>query len=117
MEGRTQMTPLQINTAIAELRGYTDCHCSLAQNTEREPHERCLVGIPPNGTVHHRIPDCYGDLYAMHEAEVWLTANRSIGTFWEYAARLKSFAPHPQTSAQRAEVLLRTLGRWVEAAR
>jgi dissimilatory sulfite reductase (desulfoviridin) alpha/beta subunit len=58
------------------------------------------------------IPDYLNDLNAMHDAEKMLT-NEQRGI---YCMRLSTLLyGHCTTAAQRAEALLRTIGKWEES--
>ena len=121
------MKPDEQRIAIAEACGWTDCHKSLASNQEQEPHERCLIGNPPKGIVHRRLPDYLNDLNAMHEAEQVLTPKHQpdkgesqwgeylgwLGFCVEYNTR-EVYECVTATAAQRAQAFLRTLGLWKE---
>lgn len=63
--------------------------------------------------------DYCNDLNAMHEAENWMIANKSLMNFWKYADTLKRHFSNlgddgciHATARQRAEAFLRTLGKW-----
>jgi hypothetical protein len=110
------MNPEAQRIAIAEECGWTDCHKSLASNQEKEPHERCPIGIPPKSCVHRRLPDYLNDLNACHEFEKTLTP----GQFDNYREHLmndclqRGSSPWVATAAQRSEAFLRALGKWTE---
>jgi hypothetical protein len=115
------MKPDEQRIAIAEACGWTDCHKSLASNQEQEPHERCLIGNPPKGIVHRRLPDYLNDLNAMHEAEKvlsekqWVQYEEEIRTVVLGGIRLVSQwtkADIHATAAQKAKAFLQTLGLW-----
>ncbi len=96
------MTDEQINRAIAEACGWT-------------PDNRGLGWLSPHG-YYAPEPDYCSDLNAMHEAEKVLT------TFdeWDiYCVYLGDTQPScaKATARQRAEALLRTLGKWEEVAK
>ena len=77
----------QLNLAMCEWIGWTDCHKSLASNQEQQPHERCFIGIPPDGIIHRRLPNYLSDdspRRLLNEAEARLTAAQSR----EYSGRL-----------------------------
>lgn len=120
------MTPEQQRIAIAEWCGWTD----IIFRGILRPHEKDYAGHHPNltppgssGRWQGTLPDYLNDLNAMHEAEktiidgehecVWIGklsevtgANiHSNPTLW--AIRLAH-----ATATQRAEALLRTIGKW-----
>jgi len=110
------MTDEQINIAIAEACGWTDCEYveSLGLCKGRN---RYLM--PQYETGHSIIPNYAGCLNAMHETEKTLNPIKAA----EYARMLTStawqseqpvFAPMTATARQRAEAFLRTLGKWEE---
>ena len=117
------MTQEQQRIAIAEACGWTDCHKSLASNQEQEPHERCLIGNPPKGIVHRRLPDYLNDLNACHEMEKVLTTTEQQNRYQSNVAEI-CWADHDRadnqvvfnqltaTADQRAQAFLRTLGLW-----
>jgi len=108
------MTNEQINIAIAEACGWTDC--SNIDGT--------LCGLPIGVTSlngsYDIISDYCNDLNAMHEAEKWMISNLRLLDFWQFAEELKRIVPANlgddsyihATARQRAEAFLRTLGKW-----
>jgi hypothetical protein len=123
MERREEddLTPTEINIAIAEACGWTDIR------TERHPASADLlwtVGSLGAGThgILKPIPDYYHDLNAMHEVEIELP----IGKRADFRQVLKNL-PEPlcdkeilgwdaihATAHQRAEAFLRVKGLWKE---
>jgi len=110
------MNKEQQRIAIAEYCGLTEIH------TDTE-----IVGYPVlcgfiDGKYLRAVPDYLTDLNAMHEAERRLT----IESFAKYESRLCEsvdatgqdpdvwFYVLTATAAQRAEALLRTIGKWTE---
>ena len=100
-----KMKPEQQRIKIAEACGW-------------KPDKRGLGWLCPHG-YYAPEPDYLNDLNAMHEAECWMMANKSLMTFWEYAGRLKKHFQNlgddgyiHATASQRAEAFLRTLGKW-----
>jgi len=84
--------------------------------------------IAPEGKLvtHNSIPDYLNDLNAMHDAEKVLTGQAAsdydmhlwivIKRDWDEANNpLATIASWHATAAQRAEALLRTIGKWEEA--
>jgi hypothetical protein len=104
------MTNEQINRAIAEAYGWTDCNE--------------YIGKPPilkMDQYNRSFPNYAECLNAMHEAEKTLNPIKAA----EYARMLTSiawqseqpvFAPMTATARQRAEAFLRTIGKWEEEA-
>lgn len=115
------MTIELMNQAIAEWRGYSFCRSEQSGGAE-EWHD-------PDGEVVFNLLNYAGDLNAMHEAESqlvkdddtchlyvihlesvvqsWMLANEKqclFGDLWFWTNRA--------TAAQRAEALLRTIGKW-----
>lgn len=95
------MTDEQINKAIAEACGWTDCNE--------------YIGKPPIKKMdqyNRSLPNYSGCLNAMHEAESMLTYDQ----FDKYHFQLfkKMLRPYHATAAQRAEAFLRTLEKWEE---
>jgi hypothetical protein len=112
------MTDEQINAAIAEACGWTECRlvAKVILSTLRDP---VAYGIPPNGTCEIACLNYCTDLNAMHEAEKVLTDEQCVFIRLHLRERLES---HPAsryvwnaTACQRAEAFLKTLGKWEEA--
>jgi hypothetical protein len=114
------MTNEQINIAIAEACGWTDCSII----------DGILCGLPIGVTSlngrYDIIPNYCNDLNAMHEAEkvlndeqhrqyrseVWYSVCNDISS---YECVKAAERPHfSATSHQRAEAFLKTLGKWEE---
>jgi hypothetical protein len=110
------MTDEQINAAIAEACGWTECRlvAKVVLSVLRDP---VAYGIPPNGTYEFACLNYCTDLNAMHEAEKVLTGlNRHA-----YCDALLDAVPDSPdhlwevltaTARQRAETFLLTLGKW-----
>ena len=101
------MTNEQINAAIAEACGWTEigsCDCGFK-----------ISGMPPYRSAHKKhIPDYCADLNEMHDAEKACRVNRN----WIYLNELDLVCRVDAvyaTARERAEALLRTLGKWEEA--
>jgi hypothetical protein len=60
-------------------------------------------------------PDYLNDLNAMHEAETVLNPEQLSEYYIQLASAM--FRPFRASAAQRAEALLRTLGKWKEASK
>jgi hypothetical protein len=117
------MNDEQINIAIAEACGWTD----ISQYTQAVDG---WYGYEPENGPHSQIHDYCNDLNAMHEAENKLTPFQRIkhghflqeilneavvGFVSNYESELKSLSRVASATArQRAEILLRTLGKWEE---
>lgn len=100
------MTNEQINAAIAEVCGWTEigsCDCGFK-----------ISGMPPYRSAHKKhIPDYCADLNEMHDAEKACRVNRN----WIYLNELDLVCRVDAvyaTARERAEALLRTLGKWEE---
>ena len=101
------MTNEQINAAVAEACGWTEigsCDCGFK-----------ISGMPPYRSAHKKhIPDYCADLNEMHDAEKACRVNRN----WIYLNELDLVCRVDAvyaTARERAEALLRTLGKWEEA--
>lgn len=100
------MTNEQINAAIAEVCGWTEigsCDCGFK-----------ISGMPPYRSAHKKhIPDYCADLNEMHDAEKACRVDRN----WIYLNELDLVCRVDAvyaTARERAEALLRTLGKWEE---
>ena len=100
------MSNEQINRAIAEVCGWTEigsCDCGFK-----------ISGMPPYRSAHKKhIPDYCADLNEMHEAEKTCRVDRN----WIYLNELDLVCRVDAvyaTARERAEALLRTLGKWKE---
>ncbi len=114
------MTDEQINIAIAEACGWTDCEHVEALGLCKGKHENAL---PQYLTGHSQLPDYCTDLNAMREAEQKLWSMN-----WElrcefihqlaklikprYGYQMLALDALDVTSRQRAEALLKTIGKW-----
>ena len=113
------MTDEQINAAIAEACGWTDCR--VIQKATSDGCKSVAYGIP-NGYGYDVIcPFFATDLNAMHEAEKVLKGYDQIATYvWHLENRAGDWSTDLQLMAthaiarQRAEAFLRTLGKWEE---
>jgi len=101
------MTNEQINKAIAEACGWTDCN----EYIGKPP-------IPKMDQYNRSIPNYSRCLNAMHEAEK-VIVDRGYWAMRDYDQQLSLIAPAWEwnaTARQRAEAFLRTLGKWEEEA-
>jgi hypothetical protein len=105
----------QINAAIAEACGWTECRLvtKVVLSTLRDP---VAYGIPPNGTYEIACFNYASDLNAMHEAEKVLKLEQQYD-YWSDVKAINGSGPDQlfTTARQRAEAFLRTLGKWEEA--
>ena len=107
------MSDQEINIAIAEACGWRQSERNIAHwHHVSEPYSHILTGD---------LPNYCNDLNAMHEAENWMIANKSLMNFWKYADNLKRYFSNlgddgciHATARQRAEAFLRTIGKWEE---
>jgi len=105
MEGH-EMSEEQINIAIAEACGWTDC--SNIDGT--------LCGLPIGVTSlngrYEIIPDYCNDLNAIAMAEISLTADQ----WYKYDSMMPLRDPQKihATARQRAKAFLKTIGKWEE---
>jgi hypothetical protein len=73
-------------------------------------------GTPPWLSIGlHEISDYLNDLNAMHEAEKVLNPEQLSEYYIQRASAM--FRPFRASAAQRAEALLRTLGKWKETSK
>ncbi len=96
------MTPEAQNIAIAEACGWTFHHNRY---------------FPPAGSISRPVPNYVGDLNAMHKAEAILIVKAKRGQ--DYVNNLDeicgdAYGEYHATAEQRAEALLRTIGKWVD---
>lgn len=111
------MTDEQINAAIAEACGWTECRlvAKVALSALRDP---VAYGVPPNGTYEIACLNYCADLNAMHAAEKVFVQEAE----WvRYSGKLAKVTNSKwsndmeyicATARQRAEAFLRTLGKW-----
>lgn len=122
------MTPEAQRIAIAEacrtLRNFYCPQCREMRN-EKQRHLKgdvWMCSFCSSGKLHQDSPNYLSDLNAMHEAEKVLpgeTQHRDyIRALWKVIGRpsehLAYFPMLHATAAQRAEALLRALGKWQE---
>jgi hypothetical protein len=121
------MTDEQINIAIAESLGWTNCRLAIkgAGGGTRYPTAH---GMPPNRKYESSCPNYTADLNACHELEKTLDdkqlaryAQQIIGS----ARRKMNIPDHEShypvpfiisaTARQRCEAYLKTIGKWKES--
>ena len=124
------MSPEAQRIAIAEACGYSDVRMQEWESVDIESRS-IAFGIELQGTLNGErkfVPDYFGDLNAMHEAEKVLTNYQheqrgkwileimnetAVGYVSDYASRLRSLSRVASaTATQRAEAFLRTIGKW-----
>jgi hypothetical protein len=108
------MTDQQINAAIAQACGWTECRLvtKVVLSVLRDP---VAYGVPPNGTYEIACPNYCTDLNSMHEAEKVL---RDTDLLLKYGMHICN-SHHYQyllcaTARQRAEAFLRALELWLD---
>jgi hypothetical protein len=111
------MTDDQINIAIAEACGWIECEYVDSLTLCKGKHENAFPQYP---TGHSQLPDYCNDLNAIHEAERTLNLSLAGGyarilTSIAWQSEQPVFAPMTATARQRAEALLRTIGKWEES--
>jgi hypothetical protein len=118
------MTNEQINIAIAEVRGWTDCVFVESLKLTKglpPPNNPPIYGAYENGMA--QLPNYCKDLNAMHEAEKGLPENRKTRFAFMLAQVLDTsptvdlndqFLNIHATAIQRAKAFLKTLGKWEE---
>ena len=115
------MTDEQINAAIAEACGWTECRlvAKVVLSVLRDP---VAYGVPPNGNYEIACLNYCFDLNAMHEAEKVLTDEQYMhfsDCLWdaEYEGQnqIKKWRWLSTTARQRAKAFLRTLGKWEQS--
>ena len=115
------MKPEEINVAIAEACGwkrgvtFESSFVSPSKDIARD----CWYG--PDGKIPQRkIPNYYGDLNAIHEAESQLTGaqclefEKHLNAVTGYFKHITHFVLIHATAPQRCEAFLKALGKWVE---
>ena len=108
------MTNEQINIAIAESLGWTNCRLAIkgAGGGTRYPTAH---GMPPNRKYESSCPNYTADLNACHEFEKTLNTDdaRSYYRILELQSGWES-ASASATARERCEVYLTTIGKWKE---
>jgi hypothetical protein len=108
------MTNEQINIAIAELCGWTDCvYVESLKLTKGfpPPNNPPIYGTYENGMV--QLPNYLNDLNAMHEAEKMLNSEQWVA-YGKELSRLGVFPMVHANAKERTEAFLRTFGKWKE---
>jgi hypothetical protein len=118
------MTDEQINIAIAESLGWTNCRLAIkgAGGGTRYPTAH---GIPPNRKYEASCPNYTSDLNACHEFEKTLDDDLDLdysenlesvtGTRWGANNSYDMSKYRSATARQRCEAYLKTIGKWEEA--
>jgi hypothetical protein len=114
------MTDDQINIAVAEACGWTECEHVESLGLCKGKHENAPAQYP---TGHSQLPDYCNDLNAMHWAEMNLPLGRKRKQWDDSRAEFRSylrlisgyFGSVHATARQRAEAFLRTIGKWEES--
>lgn len=116
------MTEEKQRIAIAEFCGWKDCHKSLAGFDDGDGiTDRYVIGIPPDCILHRKLPYYLNDLNAMHEAEKVVKPVHIYNEQLEIVVlgcamcgkdAVAEFRVRHATAAQRAEALLKTIGKW-----
>jgi hypothetical protein len=104
------MTPEQQRITIAEFCGWTDIEPCTCHNGQTRGFQ------PIKGAHKKHTPDYLNDLNSMHEAEK-VIRNNQRGDFSIHLQRITGgewFLCYNSTAAQRAEALLKTIGKWEE---
>lgn len=125
-----RMSPDAQRVAIAEACGWTHVYHESGEHVDYDSRSVCpWEGLRGTWDAERRfVPDYPNDLNAMHEAEKVLLCEYEAGqsSDWlEYDRQLKVITEAGRgqyrtsklwhaTAAQRAEALLRTLGKWEE---
>jgi hypothetical protein len=118
------MTNEQINIAIAEVRGWTDCVFVESLKLTKglpPPNNPPIYGAYENGMA--QLPNYCNDLNVIHEAEKvlndeqWLEYREELRNVVLGGIRMVSQwckADLHATARQRAEAFLKTIGKWEE---
>ena len=118
------MSPEAQRIAIAEVCGWTNLHMEPSRYPLEGMPNVFLEGTPPpkrKSVFPWSVPDYLNDLNAMHEAELVLDWDEQTSTqLFNYRCALTKVCGNdrdliPFASAwQRAEALLKTLGKWTD---
>jgi hypothetical protein len=100
------MTDEEINIAVAESLGWTDCHKSVA-SVYGFPSERVVVGVPPQRVAYKEVPNYASDLNVMFEIEKsWITSGEIFEKYLYSLMKVTEGKPWNATARQRAEIYL-----------
>lgn len=110
------MTPEQQRITIAEFLGWTDIEPCTCHNGQTRGFQ------PIKGAHKKHTPDYLNDLNAMHEAEKHLSDRQKIGYYLDLSLWREDTGELTEnlyevvhaTATQRAEALLKTIGKWEE---
>jgi hypothetical protein len=119
-----EMKPERINQLIAEFAGWTCNGTDDGEYQLRNPGGKLICSDwDPDTTLasfSYKLPNCHGDLNAIHEAALkledtelrrkYLTALNDIAC--QKKCRTECFKTVNATAPQRAEALLKTIGKW-----
>ena len=117
------MTDEQINIAIAESLGWTNCRLVIkgAGGGTRYPTAH---GMPPNRKYESSCPNYTSDLNACHELEKTLDDELDLdysinlesvtGTRWGANNSYDMSKYRSANARQRCEAYLKTIGKWIE---
>jgi hypothetical protein len=109
------MTPEDINKAIAEYCGWVPIMEPYDFCGETGEVEQWALYNNKGERIGYGLPNFYGDLDAMHEAEMLLDGpNGSLSAFDKYADTLAGLFGRSirASAAERAEAFVRTIGKW-----
>lgn len=123
--GKNDMNNFELNKAIAEICGWTNC-CLSVESVYGFSSERKWVGIPPNRISFEEVPNYVGDLNAISHAEeimsieqlqVWADwlgeiTKDQVQKFHDLYSGSAWHITYRATARQRAEAFLRTFNKW-----
>ena len=108
------MTPEEINIAIAKTQGITQVYNVIGRGLVYAVHTE-------SGMRERQVPNYYGSLDAMHDAEMHMRNNMGLHFLKDYyenqlprvvMGSVGCWNIVSATAGQRAEAFLRTLGEW-----
>lgn len=118
------MSPKAQKIEIARLCGWTaypnmgECSGFIARSSNGESCYQNLGGTRETA-IERNCPDYLNDLNAMHEAEGCMNCDEQASSdLFEYRCQLTTICGHDRdlaffaTASQRAEALLKVLGKW-----
>ena len=106
------MSPEKQRIAIAEACGWTNCYVNTSG---------FLMGFSPKEAYRDLLPDYLNDLNEMNDAEGILSEDQWWPRYYDNLADVVGGTYYQRcivsaTAAQRAEALLKTLGKWEESS-